>query len=114
MEHNLKIDERWLQRIESNEKTAEVRRDAPGEPERWREAFPDDPFIEEVDQVEAEIADRDDIPDHRKKWGWGGMYADPDEIEEFARNAVCSGTCGGVDPLIDRMDPLFGLDGVVL
>lgn len=80
---------------------------APGEPERWRSAYPDDPFIVQVGEVEAEIADRTDIPDHRKRWGWGGAHADPDEIEEFARNAVCSGTCGGEDPLLDLMDPLF-------
>ncbi|RIT32112.1 hypothetical protein D2E76_24020 [Mycobacteroides abscessus] len=82
---------------------------SPGEPERWRQAFPDDPFIIKVGEVETEIADREDIPDHRKRWGWGGAYADPDEIEAFARNAVCSSSCGH-DPLLDMMDPLFEVD----
>lgn len=82
---------------------------APGEPERWRDAFPDDPFIQQVNAVELELADRDDIPEHRKKWGWGGMYEDPDQIEAFDRNAVCSETCGGGDPLLDIMDPLFDI-----
>lgn len=77
-----------------------------GEPERWRAAYPDDPFIRQIDEVEAEIADRTDIPDHRKKWGWGGTFVDPDEIEEMSRNALCSTNCGP-DPLFDAMDPLF-------
>lgn len=77
-----------------------------GEPERWRAAYPDDPFIREVNEVEAEIADRPDIPAHRKRWGWGGAFDDPDEVEEMSRNALCSVNCG-VDPLFDLMDPLF-------
>lgn len=80
-----------------------------GEAQRWREAFPEDPFILKVGEVEAEIADRTDIPDHRKKWGWGGDYDDPDEVEEFGRNALCSVNCGP-DPLFDSMDPLFDWD----
>ncbi|QPO17295.1 PAPS reductase-like domain protein [Mycobacterium phage prophiGD39-2] len=80
---------------------------APGEADRWRTAYPRDPFILKVGEVEAEIAHRVDIPDHRKRWGWGGAYADPDEVEQFSRNAVCSGSCGGEDPLLDIMDPLF-------
>lgn len=79
-----------------------------GEPERWRTAYPDDPFIREVNAVETEIADRPDIPAHRKRWGWGGDYDDPDEVEEMSRNSLCSVNCG-VDPLFDHMDPLFDL-----
>jgi 3'-phosphoadenosine 5'-phosphosulfate sulfotransferase (PAPS reductase)/FAD synthetase len=80
-----------------------------GEPQRWREAFPDDPFIQRVNEVEAEIADRTDIPHHRKKWGWGGAYDDPDEVDLMARNAVCSVNCGP-DPFWDQMDPLFEME----
>lgn len=77
-----------------------------GEPDRWRAAYPDDPFIRQINEVEAEIADRTDIPPHRKKWGWGGAYDDPDEIEEMSRTSLCSVNCG-IDPLFDSMDPLF-------
>jgi 3'-phosphoadenosine 5'-phosphosulfate sulfotransferase (PAPS reductase)/FAD synthetase len=77
-----------------------------GEPDRWRCAYPHDPFIQMVDQVEAEIADRPDIPKHRKKWGWGGTVDDPDTVEEMARTSLCSTNCGP-DPLFDSMDPLF-------
>ncbi|MGJ6127341.1 hypothetical protein QN239_32700 [Mycolicibacterium sp. Y3] len=79
------------------------------EPARWRAAYPDDPFILMVDQVEAELAARDDIPEYAKKWGWGGEHDDPDEVVEFARNAMCSVNCGP-DPLFDSMDPLFDFE----
>lgn len=39
--------------------------------------FPD--VIADIAALEAEIADRDDIPDHRKKWGWG---ADPETLKK--------------------------------
>ncbi|MEG8184281.1 phosphoadenosine phosphosulfate reductase family protein [Nocardia terpenica] len=83
-----------------------------GEADRWRAAYPDDPFIRQVDQVEAEIADRTDIPEYRKKWGWGGAVDDPDRVEAMARTSLCSVNCG-IDPLFDSMDPLFDLDGAV-
>lgn len=82
-----------------------------GEPDRWRAAYPHDPFIRQVEQVEAEIADRPDIPEHRKKWGWAGAVDDPDTVEEMARTSLCSVNCG-IDPLFDSMDPLFDLDDV--
>lgn len=82
-----------------------------GEPERWRAAYPDDPFIRQVGLVEAEIADRLDIPEHRKKWGWGGNFEDPDQVEEMARTSVCSVNCGP-DPFWDSMDPLFEFDEI--
>lgn len=78
-----------------------------GEPQRWRDAYPNDQFILAVDAMEAELADRDDIPDHRKKWGWGGMYDDPDEVE--AMDGLCKVNCGH-DPISDGMDPLFNLE----
>lgn len=43
-----------------------------GEREEVGYWFPE--VFEEIAELEAEIADRDDIPEHRKTWGWG---ADP-------------------------------------
>lgn len=83
-----------------------------GEADRWRAAYPDDPFIRKIDEVEAEIADRTDIPEHRKKWGWGGDVDEPDKVEEMARTSLCSTNCG-IDPLFDSMDPLFDLPEAV-
>lgn len=82
-----------------------------GEPQRWRAAYPDDRFIQQIDAVEAEIEDRADIPQHRKKWGWGGDYDDPDVVEQMGRTSLCSVNCGP-DPLFDSMDPLFELPEV--
>jgi 3'-phosphoadenosine 5'-phosphosulfate sulfotransferase (PAPS reductase)/FAD synthetase len=45
---------------------------APGERAEIDQWFP--LALEEIRELEALIADRDDIPDHRKTWGWG---ADP-------------------------------------
>lgn len=45
---------------------------APGEREEIDAWFPT--ALDEVRELEALIADRDDIPEHRKTWGWG---ADP-------------------------------------
>ena len=78
-----------------------------GEPERWRAAFPDDPFIREIAELEALLADRDDIPEHRKRWGWGGTFDEPDPVPSL-EGTLCSTNCGP-DPLFDAMDPLFGL-----
>lgn len=74
------------------------------EPDRWRAAYPDDPFIQQVNAAEAELAGRDDIPEHRKKWGWGGTYDEPDQVERI--DGLCGVNCGP-DPLLDLMDPLF-------
>lgn len=79
-----------------------------GEADRWRKAFPDDPFIREIDELEALLAGRDDIPEHRKKWGWGGTYDEPDKVERI--DGLCGVNCGP-DPLLDLMDPLFELEG---
>ena len=42
---------------------------APGERELLAFMFPED--FAAIAALEAEIADRDDIPAHRKRWGWG-------------------------------------------
>lgn len=76
-----------------------------GEPERWRQAYPDDPFIREIDELEGLLAGREDIPEHRKKWGWGGEFDEPDPVPSL-EGTLCSTNCG-TDPLFDVMDPLF-------
>jgi 3'-phosphoadenosine 5'-phosphosulfate sulfotransferase (PAPS reductase)/FAD synthetase len=78
-----------------------------GEADRWRAAYPNDPFIREVDEMERLLAPRTDIPEHRKKWGWGGTYDEPDVIERI--DGLCGVNCGP-DPLLDLMDPLFELE----
>lgn len=45
---------------------------APGERAELTYWFPT--TVADIEALEAEIADRDDIPEHRKTWGWG---ADP-------------------------------------
>jgi 3'-phosphoadenosine 5'-phosphosulfate sulfotransferase (PAPS reductase)/FAD synthetase len=45
---------------------------APGERDEIAYWFPE--AVADIAALEAEIADRDDIPEHRKTWGWG---ADP-------------------------------------
>lgn len=80
------------------------------EPNRWRAAYPNDPFIQAVNAMEAELADRPDIPEYRKTWGWGGSYDEPDAIPSL-EGTLCSTNCGP-DPISDGMDPLFELEDV--
>lgn len=77
----------------------------------WREQFPDDPFIQAINELEAEIADRDDIPEHRKRWGNGGV-----EGETSLSGDMCGPNCTTGPPIpddIDLTDPqlAFILDG---
>lgn len=46
---------------------------SPGERDEINYWFPED-FAEQIAPLEAALVDRDDIPEHRKTWGWG---ADP-------------------------------------
>ena len=78
----------------------------PGEADRWREAYPDDPFIKRMDALEAEIADRPDIDPVRKKWGNASLLPNEDRSEG---GLLCGKDCGP-DPLLDLMDPLFQLE----
>jgi 3'-phosphoadenosine 5'-phosphosulfate sulfotransferase (PAPS reductase)/FAD synthetase len=78
----------------------------PGERERWFAEFPDDPFLQRVLEVEALLAPRTDIPEHRKKWGWGATY---DAKEDPTGGRLCGKACGP-DPLLDLMDPLIALE----
>lgn len=80
---------------------------SPGERERWFAEFPDDPWLQEVLALEAEIRDRTDIAEHRKTWGWGAYYDDGEARSDGG--LLCKADCGP-DPLLDLMDPLFKLD----
>lgn len=80
---------------------------SPGEPARWRDAYPDDPFIREIDELEELLKERTDIPDHRKTWGWGGTHNDRDFKKQSEAGRLCGPDCGR-DPLLDLMDPLWG------
>lgn len=46
-----------------------------GELDEIAEWFPD--VADEIRSLEEEISDRDDIPEARKKWGWGATYDGP-------------------------------------
>jgi 3'-phosphoadenosine 5'-phosphosulfate sulfotransferase (PAPS reductase)/FAD synthetase len=78
-----------------------------GEVERWRAAYPTDPFLLQVTAMEAELAPRTDIPEHRKKWGWGADFEEPDRVTEPV--GLCGPHCGP-DPIWDAMDSLFDLE----
>lgn len=93
-----------------------------GERERWFGAFPSDQFVLAVQAMEEELRPREDIPEHRKVWGWGWdpvaqeaerayqkklrRNVDATDDEAFGSADLCSVNCG-TDPLWDLMDPLF-------
>lgn len=87
---------------------------SPGEREEIAYWFPG-PF-EQIAELEAALAERDDIPDHRKTWGWG---ADPAkkaaETEYLKRFSVVeephtSGDmCSSCD---DRFQAALDLEGI--
>lgn len=97
------------------------------ERDQWFAAYPDEPFILAIQAMEVELESRTDIPEHRKKWGWGsdpvaqeaeaiymaeqrrkGKAVDP---IDFSSTALCGPNCGP-DPISDGMDPLFDLEDV--
>lgn len=82
---------------------------APGERDRWFAEYPDDPWLAEVLELEALLAGRTDIPEHRKRWMWGAYYDDGEDRSEGG--LLCGPDCGR-DPLVDMMDPLFSLEQV--
>lgn len=77
---------------------------SPGERDEIAYWFPGD--FEEIAELEALLADREDIPEHRKTWGWG---ADPamkaaekeyaaqfgEEAEEQLRSPFLCDSCDG-------------------
>lgn len=87
---------------------------APGERDEVAYWFPG-PF-EQIADLETQLAGRDDIPDHRKTWGWG---ADPTlkraeteylkrydvQVQESSVGLMCS-SCD------DRFQAAFDLEGI--
>lgn len=64
---------------------------SPGERAEVSFWFPE--VFEEIAALEAEIADRDDIPTHRKIWGWGaepGLLAASRTRKKSKAGALCS------------------------
>jgi len=59
--------------------------------------FPD--VFAEIEALEAEIADRDDIPAHRKTWGWG---ADPNVLKASRKPSKVGALCASCE---DRFLP---------
>lgn len=84
----------------------------PGEREMWFAAYPDEPFLLRVLEIEAELQkpEYDHIPAHMKRWGWG---SDPANKHLVTRDPnpgrFCEPDCGP-DPLLDMMDPLWSAD----
>ncbi|MGZ6788358.1 MAG: phosphoadenosine phosphosulfate reductase domain-containing protein [Mycobacteriaceae bacterium] len=72
----------------------------PGERDEVSHWFPG--VFEEIAELEAEIANRDDIPEHRRKWGWG---ADPQ-----ARNATPKGAASKTGLMCSSCDDRFSTD----
>lgn len=65
--------------------------------------YPD--VVAEIRALEAEIADREDIPAYRRKWGWGG---DPDVLKRSRKPKAKSGRlCSSCDARY-LAEPLFG------
>lgn len=81
-----------------------------GETGRWRTAYPDEPFIRRVEEVERILAGPgfDHIPPHRKRWGWGSEHQETDAEVPMSSDSLCGPNCG--PDLLDLMDPLFPLD----
>lgn len=81
-----------------------------GERQKWIDAYPEDPFIRMILAVEEQIAERDDIADHRKKWGWAGDYRNAAGfVEEPSFGDLCGTSCGSDDRMLELMDPLFAM-----
>ncbi|CAL9367027.1 phosphoadenosine phosphosulfate reductase domain-containing protein [Streptomyces sp. enrichment culture] len=55
--------------------------------------FPD--WRDEIEALEAEIADRDDIPEIRRKWGWGAYRNDAAALKARSRSGPMCASCAG-------------------
>lgn len=77
---------------------------APGEREEISRWFPE--VFEVVSELEALIADRDDIPEHRKTWGWG---ADPALKAMDGRPSKSGILCSSCD---DRFQAAIDLEAI--
>lgn len=76
---------------------------APGEREEIDQWFP--VALDEIRELEALIADRDDIPEHRKTWGWG---ADPAKKALDGAPSKSGLLCSSCD---DRFQAAFDFGG---
>lgn len=47
----------------------------------------------QIEALEAEIADREDIPEIRRKWGWGAYRADPTALKRRSRSGPLCTSC---------------------
>lgn len=77
---------------------------APGERDEIDAWFPT--ALDEVRELETLIADRDDIPEHRKTWGWG---ADPAKKALDGKPSATGVLCSSCD---DRFQAAFDLEGI--
>jgi 3'-phosphoadenosine 5'-phosphosulfate sulfotransferase (PAPS reductase)/FAD synthetase len=79
----------------------------PGERDMWFREFPDDPFLQRILETEEELQKPEyaHIPNHMKRWGWNAEKAD---VRPEVVGRLCGPDCGP-DPLLDMMDPLFGV-----
>lgn len=48
---------------------------------------------EQIEALEAEIANREDIPEIRRKWGWGAYRADPEALKQRSRSGPLCTSC---------------------
>jgi 3'-phosphoadenosine 5'-phosphosulfate sulfotransferase (PAPS reductase)/FAD synthetase len=80
---------------------------SPGERAEVSAWFPD--VFEVIAALEAEIADRDDIPVHRRTWGWG---ADPAVVRATRTKASKTGAlCTSCDDRFADQEPMFDVAG---
>lgn len=75
---------------------------SPGEREEITYWFPE--IMAEIAELERELADREDIPEHRKTWGWG---ADPAKKRLEGRPSNSGLLCSSCD---DRFQTAFNFE----
>ena len=63
----------------------------PGEREEVGYWFPE--FLAEIEELERLLADRDDIPEHRKTWGWGADPAKKALDGKASRTGILCSSC---------------------
>jgi hypothetical protein len=59
-----------------------------GEREELAFWFPE--VLDRIESLEAAIADRVDIPAHRRRWGWGANTREPHPVEPARSGPLCS------------------------
>lgn len=78
--------------------------------EREELAFWFPALIAQIEQLEAEIADRDDIPVHRRTWGWGATMREP--FKPSATGPLCSSCASSSSEPMFVDVPLFELGDI--